>query len=100
MIHAADEALQVRLAPDDVDSVQAAGVRFARAVAGAPTAMFMLALGEQEHLVRTAVEDAGFGELIAQGTATAFEVGARLEWGRIAQVTVRVSCCRFRGQAL
>lgn len=84
MIQAADEALQVRLTPDDADSAQTAGVRFARALAGAPTVAFMLALGEQEQLVRAALSEAGFSEQTAGTAADAFEVGARLEWERIA----------------
>ncbi len=89
MIHAADEALQVRLTPDDVDSAQVAGTRFARALAGAPTVAFMLALGEQEQLVRAALVEAGFGERVAGTAADAFEVGARLEWERIAPAAVQ-----------
>lgn len=76
--------MEVRLVPEDVETARAAGVQYARALAGAPTATFMLALGEQEQLLRTAVEEAGLGELIARSAAAAFEVGARLEWERIA----------------
>ena len=67
-----EDTLQVRLVPEDIDTAQMAGVRFARALAGASTAMFMLALGEQGDLVRTAVEKAGFSEMTARGTAAAF----------------------------
>ena len=89
MIQAHEDALQVRLAPDDVESAQLAGVRFARALAGAPTAAFMLALGEQEQLVRAAFEDAGFTARIAHIAAEAFETGAMVEWRRIAPATVQ-----------
>ena len=89
MIQAHEDALQVCLAPDDVKSAQLAGIRFARALAGAPTTAFMLALGEQEQLVRTALEDAGFAERIACGAAEAFKAGAMLEWQRIAPVAVQ-----------
>ena len=84
MIQAADEVLRVRLTPDNVDGMQAAGVRFARALAGAPIMAFMLALGEQEQLVRSAPARAEFSERTAGTAADAFEVGARLEWERIA----------------
>lgn len=86
MIHAADEALQVLLTPDDADSAQMAGVQFARTLAGAPSAAFMLALGEQEQLVRAVLTEAGFSKQTASTAADAFEVGARLEWQRIAPV--------------
>ena len=75
--------------PEDVDTAQMAGVRFARALAGAPTAAFMLALSEQEQLVWAAVQDAGFSQVIARGVADAFEIGARLEWERIAPAAVQ-----------
>lgn len=64
-------------------------MQFARSLAGAPTAAFMVALGEQEQLVRAAVEEAGFGERIARSAADAFEAGARLEWERIAPLVSR-----------
>ena len=84
-----EDTLQVRLVPENVDTAQMAGVQFARALAGAPTAAFMLALGEQEQLVRRAVVDAGVGKRVARSTAAAFEIGARVEWARIAPVAVQ-----------
>lgn len=89
MIQAHEDALQVRLVPNDVKSAQLAGVRFTRALAGAPTVAFMLALGEQEQLVRAALEDAGFAGRIVSIAAEAFEAGAMLEWRRIAPVAVQ-----------
>ena len=89
MFQLSEDTLQVRLVPEDVDTAQMAGVRFARALAGAPTVAFMLALGEQEQLVRAALAEAGFGERIASSAADAFEVGARLEWERIAPAAVQ-----------
>lgn len=83
MIQAHEDALQVRLTPDDVESAQMAGVRFARALAGAPSAAFMLALAEQEQLVRSAIEDPGVSERVARIAAEAFEAVAMTEWGRI-----------------
>jgi hypothetical protein len=50
----------VHLAPDDVRTAQTAGVEFARSLAGAPSAWFMLALGEQEDLIRSAIRQAGY----------------------------------------
>ena len=89
-----EDTLQVRLVLEDIDTAQTAGVQFARTLAGAPAVAFMLALGEQERLVRTAVEDAGFSELIARSAANAFEVGARLEWERIVPATVQGAMSR------
>jgi len=43
MIEAIDDDLKVYLTPDDVESAQVAGVKFARALAGAPAAAFMIA---------------------------------------------------------
>ena len=63
----------------------------ARALAGAPTVEFMLALGEQEQILQQAVERAGFTASIARAAAAAFTVGARLEWKRIAPMAVQGS---------
>ena len=89
MIQAHEDALQVRLAPNEVESAQLAGVRFARALAGAPTAAFMLALSEQEQLVRAALQDTGFAGRMAGIAAEAFEAGAMLERRRIAPAAVQ-----------
>ena len=87
--HAPGDEPLIHLAPDDVETAQVAGVQFARALAGAPTMAFMAALGEQEHVLRQAVERAGFATPIARAAADAFTVGARLEWNRIAPATVQ-----------
>ena len=83
MIEATDDNLQVYLTPDDAESAQVAGVQFARALAGAPSATFMIALAEQEQIVRLVVTDAGFSGDVARMAADSFEVGAKLEWQRI-----------------
>ena len=76
--------LHVWLTPDDVETAQVAGVRFARALAGAPDTAFMVALGEQQDLVRVTVLEAGVSAKSAARTARAFETGAKLEWDRMA----------------
>jgi len=83
MIEATDDDLQVYLTPDDVESAQVAGVQFARALAGAPSAAFMIALGEQEQIVRLVIAEAGFSGDVARMAADSFEVGAKLEWQRL-----------------
>ncbi len=83
MIEAIDDDLQVYLTPDDVESAQVAGVQFARALAGAPAAAFMIALGEQEQIVRLVIAEAGFSGDVARMAADSFEVGAKLEWQRL-----------------
>ncbi len=83
MIEAVDDDLQVYLTPDDVESAQVAGVQFARALAGAPSAAFMIALGEQEQIVRLVIAEAGFSGDVARMAADSFEVGAKLEWQRL-----------------
>ena len=55
---------------------------------GPPSAWFMLALGEQEDLIRSAIRQAGYPDRNARLAANAFDVGARVEWQRIAS-TVR-----------
>ncbi len=84
-----DDGPLIHLAPDDVETAQVAGVQFARALAGAPTMAFMAALGEQEGILRQAVQRAGFAAPIARAAAAAFTVGARTEWRRIAPATVQ-----------
>lgn len=81
-LHAA-AALMVILSPGDDDTAFAAGVRFARSLAGAEPAGFMLALGEQEALIRAAIVKAGFSIEKAHLAGEAFEVSARNEWRRI-----------------
>ncbi len=83
MIEAINDDLRVYLTPDDVESAQVAGVQFARALAGAPSAAFMIALGEQEQIVRLVITDAGYSGDVARMAADSFEVGAKLEWRRI-----------------
>lgn len=76
--------LRVWLTLDDMETAQMAGVRFARALAGAPDTAFMVALGEQQDLVRVAVLEAGVSAKNAARAARAFKTGAKLEWGRMA----------------
>ena len=83
MIQLRETDLQVYLTPDDVESAQVAGVQFARALAGAPAAAFMIALCEQEQIVRLVISEAGFSGDVARMAADSFEVGAKLEWRRI-----------------
>ena len=78
-----DDDLQVYLTPDDAESAQVAGIQFARALAGAPAAAFMIALGEQEQIVRLVITDAGFSGDVARMAAGSFETGAKLEWQRL-----------------
>lgn len=51
--------LPVWLTPDDMETAQVAGIRFARALAGVLNTAFMVALGEQQDFVRMAVLEAG-----------------------------------------
>jgi hypothetical protein len=74
----------VFLAPHDARTARAAGVAFARTLAGAPSAWFMLALDEQEELIRSGIQRAGYPERKAHLAADAFDAGARSEWQRIA----------------
>lgn len=80
------DPLAVLIHPDDADQVFVAGVQFARALAGAEPAAFMLALGEQQALIQGAVLEAGFPNRKAQAAGEAFEAGARVEWRRIGSV--------------
>ncbi len=79
-----EEDLLARLAVDDAKTAQDAGARFARALAGAASAAFMVALAEQEDLIRRTIMDAGFSAEQAQLAAGHFEVAALDEWERIA----------------
>jgi hypothetical protein len=82
-----DEPL-VRLDPQDARTAQVAGVEFARTLAGAPSAWFALALDEQQTIIRTGIQRAGYSARNAQLAASAFDAGARVEWRRITS-TVR-----------
>src|SRR3954454_2726861 len=70
----------VRLAPSDARTARAAGVEFARNLAGSPSAWFALALDEQEELIRSAVQRAGYPSRTACLAAGAFHAGAHSEW--------------------
>ncbi len=61
----------------------AAGVQFARSLAGAEGGAFMVALAEQVVLVQSAIAAVGFSPTEARLAAEAFEAGAREEWRRI-----------------
>jgi hypothetical protein len=74
--------------PGDAASAAKAGVEFARALAGAPSDAFLLALAEQRGLIRQAVWHVGCSLHSARRTADAFEQGAKAEWQRLtAQVS-------------
>ena len=76
--------LDVLIHLDDADQAFVAGGQFARALAGAEPAAFMVALGEQVALVQSAITTVGFSPTKARLAAEAFEAGARVEWKRIA----------------
>ena len=78
------EDLMVRLAVDDARTAQEAGAKFARALAGALWPDFVLALDEQEHLIRRAIAEAGFADGQARLAAERFEVAALAEWRQLA----------------
>ena len=78
MIRQHDEPM-VWLAPDDARTAEAAGVTFARNLAGAPPEWFMLALGEQEAIIRDGIRRAGYPNRQARLAADAFDTGARGE---------------------
>jgi hypothetical protein len=78
------EEMVVRLAVDDARTAQEAGVQFARALAGALWPDFVLALDEQEYLIRRAIAAAGFADGQARLAAERFEVAARAEWRQLA----------------
>ena len=79
-----DDSLMVCLAVDDARTAQDAGTKFARDLAGAVSVDFMLALGEQDSLIRRAIMDAGFSDKQAHLAAEHFEAAAREEWARLA----------------
>ncbi|MGI4793640.1 MAG: hypothetical protein ACRYG8_06040 [Janthinobacterium lividum] len=73
----------VMFAPEDAGTAFVAGVQLARALAGAVPAAFLMALGEQQALIRSAVLKAGYSDGKARAAGEAFEAGAREEWRRI-----------------
>ncbi|NPD70111.1 hypothetical protein HN018_24840 (plasmid) [Lichenicola cladoniae] len=73
----------VVIAPEVADQAFAAGVQFARALAGAEEVAFVLALGEQVLLIRDAIMDAGYRATKAQLAGEAFGVKSKTEWRRI-----------------
>jgi hypothetical protein len=78
------EDMVVRLAVDDAGSAQEAGAKFARALAGALWPDFVLALAEQECLIRRAIAEAGFADGQARLAAERFEVAVLAEWRQLA----------------
>ena len=64
----------------DADTAFTAGIQFARALVGAEPAAFVMALEEQQCLIRCAVLRAGYLDRKARTASEAFEVGALLEW--------------------
>ena len=80
---AAADALAVQIHPDDADQAFVAGVQFARALAGAEPAAFLMALGEQQALIQAAILEAGYADRKARAAGEAFEAGARDERRRI-----------------
>jgi hypothetical protein len=70
------EDMVVRLAVDDARTAQEAGAKFARALAGALWPDFVLAVAEQEYLIRRAIAEAGFADGQARLAAERFEVAA------------------------
>src|SRR5689334_25157146 len=87
-----DNEPMVFLAPDDARTARAAGVEFARSLAGAPSAWFALALGEQELIIREGIERAGYPAREAEQAASAFDSGAKAEWQRIAGTALAEVC--------
>ena len=77
------EGPRVYLDPADAATARTAGTDFARALAGAPGDWFMLALGEQEEIIRTAIRRSGYGSRRARLAAIEFSAAAVLEWERI-----------------
>ena len=75
--------MMVHLAVGDAATAQAAGVRFARDLAGARTADFMLAVAEQADIIRRGIIDAGFSAGQALNAAEVFELAALVEQARI-----------------
>ncbi len=70
-----EEDMTVRLTVDDARTVRAAGAKFARALAGAHSEDFALAVIEQERMIQRAVTKAGYtvrqSELVAREFTTA-----------------------------
>ena len=85
----------VYLTVDDARTAHVAGVTFARALSGADSADFVLALAEQEHLVARAIVEAGHHTEQAQLAAGHFATAALGEWARI----ISASSHGARGQA-
>lgn len=82
-----EEDMLARLATDDARTAQDAGARFARALAGAGSAAFMVALAEQLDLIRRTITDAGHSAEQAWLAAEHFEAAARDEWEQIADAS-------------
>src|SRR3954447_9449748 len=78
------EDMVVHLAVYDARTAREAGARFARALAGALWPDFVLALAEQEYLIRRAIAEAGFADGQAQLAAERFEMAALAEWRQLA----------------
>jgi ribulose bisphosphate carboxylase small subunit len=78
-----EDDLQVHLTVDDAHTAQAAGVEFARALAGAHSAEFALALAEQDELIQRAIIGAGYSVEQAWVAAGRFEAAAWNEWQRL-----------------
>jgi hypothetical protein len=79
-----ESELMVWLVPNNSRSAQLAGRDFARALLGAPSAAFMMALGEQSELIRVGIQRHGWSKRKARDAAGAFVAGARTEWRRLA----------------
>lgn len=77
------DPLMVIFAPEDAGTAFAAGVQFARALAGVEGVAFLIALGEHQALIRAAVLEAGYLDGKARAAGEAFAAGAREEWRRI-----------------
>lgn len=78
------EDSMVHLTPGDARTTHGAGVKYARALAGAPTGAFLEALIEQEGLIVRSAIGAGFGARRARTAAREFKAAAEAEWNRIA----------------
>lgn len=76
MVEHCDYELLIRLDPNNARTAQTAGVEFARNLAGAPSEWFMVALGEQEAIIRA---------------------GIRRGWLAQPEGTTRGRCVRHRG---
>ena len=69
---------------DDAETTLAAGVEFARTLAGAQSQDLDQALAEQQHLIQRTIIDAGYAILQAGLVAREFTTSAAAEWQRIA----------------